>query len=120
MPLHQRNSDSQPSACPLTECMSLIGGVWTPNVLWCLSSGSCRFGELRTAIPLISAKVLSSRLNELEEQGVIMRRLSATSLRATYELTDLGRALLPAINAIVEVGKTLTTWPTVPGRLAGQ
>jgi DNA-binding HxlR family transcriptional regulator len=90
--------------------MSLIGGAWTPNVLWCLSSGPRRFGELRTDMPPISAKVLSTRLHALEEQGVIVRRLVATSPRsAQYELTDLGRALLPAINAIVDVGKTLTT-----------
>ncbi len=97
-----------PPACPLTECMSLLGGAWTPNVLWYLSSGPRRFGELRTDIPPISAKVLSARLHELEEQGVISRRLLATSPpSAEYELTDLGRELLPAINAIVEVGMKL-------------
>ena len=49
-----------PPVCPLTECMSLLGGAWTPNVIWYLSSGPRRFGELRADIPPISAKVLPS------------------------------------------------------------
>jgi DNA-binding HxlR family transcriptional regulator len=108
LPLRKNRTLPPPPVCPLTECMSLLGGAWTPNVLWYLSSGPRRFGELRTDIPAISAKVLSARLHELQEQGVISRRLLGTSPpSAEYELTDLGRELLPAINAIVQVGMKL-------------
>ena len=58
-----------PPACPLTLCMALLGGAWTPNVIWYLSGGPRRFGELRADIPRISAKVLSARLRELEEKA---------------------------------------------------
>jgi DNA-binding HxlR family transcriptional regulator len=97
-----------PPACPLTQCMLLLRGAWAPNVIWFLSGGPRRFGELRVDIPMVSAKVLSTRLRELETRGVIDRRLLASSPpSAEYELTDLGRELLPAIDAIVKVGARL-------------
>jgi DNA-binding HxlR family transcriptional regulator len=97
-----------PPACPLTECMKLLRGAWAPNVIWYLSGGARRFGELRHDIPRISARVLSARLRELESRGVIHRRLLATSPpSAEYELTALGGELVPAIQAIVDVGKQL-------------
>ena len=97
-----------PPACPLTQCMMLLRGAWAPNVIWFLSEGPRRFGELRVDIPMVSAKVLSARLRELETRGVIERRLLASSPpSAEYELTDLGRELLPAIDAIVRVGARL-------------
>ncbi len=106
--LRKNRTSPPPPVCPLTECMALLGGAWTPNVIWYLSSGPRRFGELRTDIPRISAKVLSARLHELGSQGVITRSLLATSPpSAEYELTELGRELLPAINAIVSVGMKL-------------
>ena len=97
-----------PPACPLTQCMLLLRGAWAPNVIWFLSEGPRRFGELRVDIPMVSAKVLSARLRELETRGVIERRLLASSPpSAEYDLTDLGRELLPAIDAIVKVGARL-------------
>jgi DNA-binding HxlR family transcriptional regulator len=88
--------------------MELLGGAWTPNVIWYLSGGPRRFGELRTDIPRISAKVLSTRLHDLLSKGIIRRRLIASSPpSAEYELTDLGQELVPAINAIAKVGEKL-------------
>lgn len=97
-----------PAACPLTECMKLLGGAWTPNVIWYLSEGPRRFSELRSDIPRISAKVLSARLREMEEKGVVRRSVMPTSPPSTeYALTDLGRELLPAIEAIARIGAKL-------------
>ena len=97
-----------PEACPLTECLTLLSGAWTPNIIWYLSGGPRRFGELRADIPRISAKVLSARLRELEEKGVIERRLIASSPpSAEYALTALGGELMPAIDAIAKVGHKL-------------
>lgn len=94
-----------PPACPLTECMALLRGAWAPNVIWYLSGGPRRFGELRHDIPRISARVLSARLRELEARGVVERRLIDSSPpSAEYDLTVLGHELIPAIKAIVEVG----------------
>lgn len=97
-----------PPGCPLTECMALLRGAWAPNVIWYLSGGPRRFGELRHDIPRISARVLSARLRELEARGVIERRLiDSTPPSAEYHLTPLGHELVPAIKAIVEVGSKL-------------
>ena len=106
--LRRNKSPPAPPPCPLTECMKLLGGAWTTNVIWYLSGGPRRFGELRTDIPKISAKMLSARLRELERKGVINRKVMPTSPpSAEYALTDLGRELVPAIKAIVQVGEKL-------------
>lgn len=92
--------------------MALLGGAWAPHVIWFLSEQPRRFGELRIDIPGISARVLSQRLRELEGKRVLRRHLMPTSPpSAEYELTELGRELLPAIAAIVRVGEKLDDSP---------
>jgi len=92
----------------LTECMAVIAGAWAPNVIWSLRAGPRRFNELRIDIPPISAKVLSTRLAELTKRGVIERRVQPTSPPSVeYELTPLGAELIPALEAIVQVGHRL-------------
>src|ERR1043165_9402509 len=110
MPLPvRRNKVGTPlPACPVTTCMARLSGAWAPNVIWYLSAQPRRFGELRVDIPRISARVLSARLRELEEKGVVARRVMPTSPPSVeYELTELGRELLPAIQAIISVGSKL-------------
>lgn len=97
-----------PPTCPLTESLSLLRGAWAPNVIWYLSGGPRRFGELRHDIPRISARVLSARLRELEARGMVTRHVLGTSPpSAEYALTQLGRELLPAIHALAGVGQKL-------------
>jgi DNA-binding HxlR family transcriptional regulator len=111
MALKQRKSNvaQPPPECPLTACMTLLGGAWTPNVIWYLSGGPRRFGELRRDIPRISAKVLAARLKILEEKGVVHREVLPTSPPSVeYRLTELGADLLPVIDAIVKVGHRLS------------
>lgn len=99
-----------PPYCPLTACMSLLGGAWAPNIVWYLSAGPRRFGELRADIPAVSAKMLSARLRGLEKKGVIMRTVMPTSPPSVeYALTPLGTELVPVIKAIVAVGHRLKT-----------
>jgi len=88
--------------------MDLLGGCWTPEVLWSLSEGPRRFSELRRDSPFISAKVMTSRLRDLEQRGVLTRTVMPTSPPTVeYELSELGKELLPAIRSIVEVGTRL-------------
>jgi DNA-binding HxlR family transcriptional regulator len=94
--------------CPLSDCMAFIGGAWTPNIIWYLSSGPRRFSELRIDIPLVSAKVLTQRLRELEERGILSRAVMDTSPPSVeYALTALGLEFMPVIRAIAEVGRKL-------------
>lgn len=122
MPLRMRkNKVSAPPLCPLSECMQLLRGAWAPNVIWYLSAQPRRFGELRVDIPRISARVLSARLRELESRGVIHRRVVPSSPPSVeYELTELGRELVPAIAAIVEVGRKLKPSRRRAGERAGR
>jgi DNA-binding HxlR family transcriptional regulator len=88
--------------------MQVLGGAWTPNVIWYLCGGPRRFGELRRDIPAISAKMLSARLRVLEEKGVVLRKVMPTTPPSTeYALTELGQEYVPAIKAIAEVGARL-------------
>lgn len=100
--------------------MALLRGAWAANVIWYLSVQPRRFGELRLDIPRVSARVLSARLRELEGSGVILRRVVASSPPSVeYELTELGRELVPALAAIVQVGhklKLLNAQPALRAR----
>lgn len=88
--------------------MALIGGAWAAEVIWCLSGGPRRFGELRIDLPAVTAKVLAGRLRDLQSKGVVSRRPMPTSPPSVeYELTALGAQLLPAIRAIAEIGDKL-------------
>ena len=108
LPMRKNRAAAPPNACPLTQCMAVLGGAWTPNVIWCLSGGPRRFTELRADIPAVSAKVLTARLRSLETKAVVTRRVMATSPPSVeYALTELGRELVPAIAAIAAVGHKL-------------
>ena len=112
MPLPMRKSAAPPPSnmCPIGACMELLGGAWTPNTIWHLQAGARRFSELQHDMAPISAKVLSQRLKELESKGVVHREVMATSPPSVeYSLTDLGRELVPAIEAIAQVGFKLKT-----------
>ena len=115
--VRRNQSPEPPEPCMLTECMAVIAGAWAPNVIWCLRAGPRRFNELRVDIPPISAKVLSTRLSELQSRGVLERHVRPTSPPSVeYELTELGRELIPALDAIVQVGHKLKS----KGHLAEQ
>ena len=94
--------------CAIDACMELLGGAWTPSIVWNLSGGPRRFGELRNDIPGISPKMLSTRLKDMEDNGVVVRTILASSPpSAEYSLSPLGHELLPAINEIARIGHNL-------------
>jgi DNA-binding HxlR family transcriptional regulator len=100
----RKNKAAIPPACPIDEGVKLIGGAWAPHVIWYLSQQPRRFNELRKDIPAISARILSARLRELQARGIVTRTAAPTSPPSVeYALTPLGRALLPALTAIVDV-----------------
>ena len=107
--LRKNRAPPPPPGCPMANCMDVLGGAWTPHVIWQLSGGARRFGELERDIGGISAKVLAARLRNLEDKGVIARTVDpATKPPAVeYSLTPLGRELIPVIDALVKVGTRL-------------
>ena len=123
MPLKMRKNKGPgtPASCPLLGCMAIIGGAWTPNIIWYLRGGPRRFSELRSDIPQISPKVLTTRLRELEERGVVDREVMPTSPPSVeYSLNEFGRRLVPAIVAIADVGEELKRYRAGEGHAAGQ
>jgi DNA-binding HxlR family transcriptional regulator len=94
--------------CPLTLCVDYISSAWTPHILWYLRHGPRRFGDLRRDLDGVSAKVLTTRLRELEERLMIRRAVVPTSPPTTeYSLTELGERFSPILDAIVAVGHEL-------------
>ncbi len=104
----KNKSPEPPIGCDLTECMAMLAGAWAPNVIWHLRAGPRRFNELSIDIPPISAKVLSARLKDLQSRGVVKRQVKPTSPPSVeYQLSELGKELVPALEAIVTVGHKL-------------
>jgi DNA-binding HxlR family transcriptional regulator len=81
----------------------LIGRRWTGAIIFLLLKQTCRFATLRDAIPDITDRMLSERLQELEEEGLVERTvIPETPVRVEYSLTRKGRALAEPIGAIAE------------------
>ncbi|MBC7554307.1 MAG: helix-turn-helix transcriptional regulator [Taibaiella sp.] len=80
--------------CPVTVTLEFIGGRWKSIILYTLSAGTRRFGELSVRIPTISRKVLTQQLRELETHGLVKRvQFNEIPPRVEYSLTDLGLSL---------------------------
>jgi DNA-binding HxlR family transcriptional regulator len=88
-----------PGVCPhFHAAIELIGKRWTGAIVCALTEGPLRFGELARAVPGLSDRLLSQRLRELEEEGLVEREVEAGSpVRVTYSLTESGAGLRPAI-----------------------
>jgi DNA-binding HxlR family transcriptional regulator len=81
----------------------LIGRRWTGAIIFVLLRSRCRFATLRDAIPDITDRMLSDRLQELETEGIVDRTVvPATPVRVEYSLTKKGRALASAFDAIAD------------------
>ena len=93
--------DPAASNCPVTYCLSMIGGKWKPVILFCINGGVDRFGAMQRAVPGITKQMLTKQLRELEADGLISRKVYAeVPPRVDYGLTDKGRTLLPVIEAM--------------------
>jgi DNA-binding HxlR family transcriptional regulator len=81
----------------------LIGRRWTGAIIFVLLKSRCRFATLRDAIPEITDRMLSERLQELEQEGIVERTVvPETPVRVEYALTRKGRALAAAMDAIAD------------------
>jgi DNA-binding HxlR family transcriptional regulator len=83
--------------------IELIGRRWSGAIIFLLLQSRCRFATLRDAIPGITDRMLSERLQELEEEGIIERTVVPdTPVRVEYALTKKGRGLATALTAVGE------------------
>lgn len=83
------------------EVFAVLGKRWTGLVVDLLLQRPARFSELSAALPHLSNRVLSDRLVELQEAGLVERTVDpGPPVAVTYELTPRGRGLLPAMDAL--------------------
>ncbi|HET8716097.1 MAG TPA: helix-turn-helix domain-containing protein [Holophagaceae bacterium] len=87
-------ADVLSASCPTRRVLDLIADKWTTLVIYLLSDGTKRYGELQKAIGGISQKMLTQTLRRLEEDGLVKRTVyPVVPPRTEYELTPLGRTL---------------------------
>jgi DNA-binding HxlR family transcriptional regulator len=83
--------------------VGMINGRWKLEILWLLSHGTRRFGELKRGLPGITQHMLTAQLRALERDGLIKRTIFAeVPPRVEYESTDAARRLRPIFIEIVK------------------
>ena len=101
----QKNAKPLP-ACPVETTLTLIGDKWKVLILRDLLPGTKRFGELKKSIGSVSQKVLTAQLRDMEESGLLSRKVYAeVPPRVEYTLTDLGYSLKPILDAMWNGGE---------------
>lgn len=102
----KREPQEIPYDCPIEAALGLIGGKWKALIIDHLTEGPMRFGELQRKMPKITAKMLTQQLRELEEDGLIMRRVyPVVPPKVEYSLTPFGESSLPILDAMCAWGR---------------
>jgi DNA-binding HxlR family transcriptional regulator len=91
--------------CPVEWALGQIGGKWKTVLIARLKQGPLRYSELRRGVPGLADKVLTQRLRELEGAGFVRRIPAAESSATRYVLTERGRSLAPALEALYVWGQ---------------
>lgn len=93
--------------CAVEVTAEVIGGKWTPVILAHLKENDhLRFSRIRRLMPDITEKMLTQRLRELEQHGIVARTaVSATPPHVEYALTPEGRSLAPVLQAMWDWGQ---------------
>ena len=90
--------------CPIARSSELLAERWTPVIVRNLLNGCRTFNEIRQGAPGISPALLTQRLQLLERCGVLVRTAKESGRGATYDLTEMGRALGPVCDALGQWG----------------
>lgn len=87
--------------CGVTKALRLIGAKWTLNIIYVLCESTKRFGEIQKNLPGISPRTLSHRLQQLEIDGIVHKKIYAqVPPRVEYSLTTKGASLKEIINIL--------------------
>lgn len=98
------------SVCPVATSMSLIGGKWKILIIRNLKSRTLRFDELQRDLDGISQKVITEGLRQLIDDGLVYRNdYHENPPRVDYGLTDLGKEMMPIIDALADFGNYYKT-----------
>ena len=98
--------------CPIEVGLNILSGKWKLKILWHLSKGTIRFNELQRLLGGITTKTLTGQLRELEEQGIVVRKVfPEVPPKVEYSLSEIGTTLNPSCRSYV-IGErhTLLIW----------
>jgi DNA-binding HxlR family transcriptional regulator len=97
----------EPVSCPMDFILRMLMGPWTTYILYNLRThGPQRFGELKTRVRGISAKMLTERLRTLEGAGLVRRDYEPTiPPKVTYALTQRGNELDGVLDQLAAIGQ---------------
>lgn len=93
--------------CPMRRTLELLSGKWRTHLIYELcKKQTCRFGELKKAIPRITNTMLTHTLRDLEELGIVHReQFNEIPPHVEYSLTEKGKALLPVFTELAKWGE---------------
>ena len=87
--------------CPSRELFDQIVDKWSMMILTVLRDGPQRFNAIKRMLEGVSQKSLTQTLRRLERNGLVERRVLATSpVAVEYAMSDLGRTLLPSLHSL--------------------
>src|SRR5678815_873428 len=87
--------------CPVAKALEILGDRWTLLIIRDLLTGTRHFNDLERGLPGISRALLASRLRQLQQAGVVQKRLNSSGRTTTeYELTQAGQELLQVISSL--------------------
>jgi DNA-binding HxlR family transcriptional regulator len=92
--------------CGMVYAVDILGGRWKLLILYKLEGRTLRFGELKKHLPNITDRMLTLHLQELEKDGLVVRRVHAeVPPRVEYHLSDIARQLAPVWKQLEEWGE---------------
>jgi len=90
-------------SCPVAEIQPIVHGKWAMVIIYFLSKGTHRFGELSRKLPMITQANLTKELRMLEQYGMVHREVyREVPPKVEYSLTDIGRRFLPVMDSLSE------------------
>ena len=99
--------DKEIFSCPVETTLSLIGGKYKPLILWHLIEQPLHYMELQRLIPKATAKMLSQQLHDLQQSGLVSRKVIPEKPPKTiYSLTPFGKSIIPVLEAMCNWGSS--------------
>ncbi|RXZ77626.1 transcriptional regulator [Paenibacillaceae bacterium] len=92
--------------CPVEKALAVISGKWKPYIFRHLTGQTKRFGELQRALPYVTRKTLTQQLREMEEDGVVIRKVyPQVPPKVEYFLSDYGKTMIPVMSSLSSWGQ---------------
>jgi DNA-binding HxlR family transcriptional regulator len=92
--------------CAFQVAIDVLDGKWKGLILWYLQFGTKRNSELRRLIPSITQKMLTQKLRELEDEGIVYRTVyPVVPPKVEYSLTEQGEKLIPILKSLYQWGE---------------